>query len=92
MTKRISLCKYCGEPFQQTHGNQKYCNDTCRKYAILEQKAKYQRKRRKLINEHVLITNENEKLGTGFLSPHKQPNDLEEYKAIKKEMKRLGIK
>ena len=88
----MKYCSYCGKIFVYHHGNEKYCSDTCRKYALNEQKAKYQRKRRKLINDHVLISNENEKLGTGFLSSHKRNDEWEEYQAVQNEMKRLGLK
>lgn len=57
----------------------------------LESKAKYQRKRRKLINNGVLISNENKQVGTTFLSKHAHLDYKKEYKSINNEMKRLGL-
>lgn len=37
-------CKYCGNLFTKTHNRQVYCSDLCRKKALQDQKAKYQRK------------------------------------------------
>lgn len=85
-------CKYCGKPFFKTHHSIVYCSDTCRTYALREQKAKYQRKRRKLINTGELVSNENKYLGTQFLSGHRQSDFSKEYSAIRKEMRRLRLR
>ena len=88
-------CKWCGKPFLKKHNKEMYCCDECREQARLDQAAKYQRKRRKLIKNGVLVSNEyNNKafLGTQYLSQHRQETDEEEHKAILKEMKRLKLK
>lgn len=87
-----SICKYCGKPFNKGYKTEKYCSDRCRDNALREQKAEYQRKRRKLINKGVLISHENEYIGTQFLSQHRQKDFEDEHAAIIKEMKRLRLR
>lgn len=87
----LKNCKYCGKIFFCKHGNEEYCSYICRKYALQEKKNKYQRDRRKLINDGVLISNENEQLGTGFLSQHRHKSFDKEKEVIKKELERLGL-
>ena len=86
-----SKCKYCGKPFYKQHNKTCYCSDECRTLALKEQKAEYQRKRRKLINKGVLVSNEKEYIGTQFLSQHRQEDFEDEYESIQKEMKRLKL-
>ena len=87
-------CKYCGKPFFKTANKTCYCSDRCRNLAIKEQKAEYQRKRRKLIREGVLISNEkaSNDIGTGFIGEHKQDDFEEEYGVIQRELRRLRIR
>ena len=85
-------CKYCGKPFFKTANKTCYCSDRCRSLALKEQKAKYQRKRRKRIRNGEIASNESKYVGTGFLSHHKQEDDDKEHQAIRKEMKRLRIR
>ena len=85
-------CEYCGQPFYRPNKYFKYCSDRCRSLALKEQKAKYQRKRRKLINDGVLVSNESKYIGTQFLSQHRQEDFKEEHEAIIKEMKRLKLR
>lgn len=87
-----AICKYCGKPFYKSANRTCYCSDRCRTLALKEQKAEYQRKRRKLIRNGVLISNETEYVGTGFLSKNRQEDFDDEKKAIEKELKRLRIK
>lgn len=87
----LTTCKYCGEEFIRTQNPQKYCSKECFTWGRREQKAKYQRKRRMLINKGVLISNENNKLGTNYLSSHRHKNFIEEYQAIQKEKRRIGV-
>lgn len=54
-------CKYCGKEFKKMHNREMYCSDKCRYNALREQKATYQRNRRKLIREGILISCENKK-------------------------------
>ena len=82
-------CKWCGKPFTKQHNRQEYCSEECFNFARLEQKAVYQRRRRKLINEGVIVSNENKHLGTGFLSEHCHDEFQEEYESIQKELTRI---
>jgi predicted nucleic acid-binding Zn ribbon protein len=86
-------CRWCGKGFNKKSNNEQYCSDKCRHYALLEQKAKYQRKRRKLLLKGVLISNSerNYLIGTNFLSARANPDFDKEYHAIRKEMARIGI-
>lgn len=89
--KKIIKCKYCGRSFRRKYQTQKYCCVNCRTFAYREQRSKYKRKRKKLINDGILISDENEKLGTGFLSEHRHKSFDKEKEAIKKELERLGL-
>ena len=82
-------CKWCGKPFEKQHNRQEYCSEECFKHARLEQKAIYQRKRRKLINKGLIVSSENEHLGTGYLSEHRWEDEEKEYESIQKELKRI---
>lgn len=68
-----------------------YCSDDCRIKAHQDQDARYRRRRRKLINNGEIISNENKYVGTGFLSHRKQEDEEEELAAIRKELKRLKL-
>jgi len=85
-------CKYCGKPFIKTANRQVYCSERCRSLALKEQKAKYQRSRRKRIREGELVSNETKYVGTGFLSQHRQEDFNDEMLALEKEMRRLKIR
>ena len=87
-----AICKYCGKPFTKRHNRQVYCSDSCRLNARREQKARYQRERRKRIRSGELVSNESKYVGTGFLSQHRQEDYDQEMEAILKEMKRLKIR
>ena len=86
-------CIYCGKGFNKTENKQLYCSDYCRTQARKEQKAAYQRKRRKLINQGVLIVQDTEKapLGSSFLSKHAHNDFTRERNALLKEKRRLGL-
>ena len=87
-----STCKWCGKQFNKTHNHQVYCCPTCKKFARLEQKARYQRKRRYLIRIGELVSNETKQIGTNFLS-HRRRKDFDtEHLMIRKEMKRLKLR
>lgn len=87
----ISKCKYCGRIFIKFENKTCYCREACRTWAVREQKAKYQQKRRKLINDGELISNENNKLGTSYLSKHRNSNFNKELVSIRREAKRIGV-
>ncbi|MBO7443693.1 MAG: hypothetical protein J6T69_02605 [Methanobrevibacter sp.] len=88
-------CKYCGKRFYKTANKTCYCSDRCRTLALREQKAEYQRKRRKLIRDGVLVA-PNEKasndIGTGYIGEHRNEDELEELNVIRRELRRLRIK
>lgn len=92
----VSRCKYCGKPFTKNHNREMYCSDDCRLNARREQKAKYQAKRRLLIKQKVLIVDEYKKYGLGSYGTsangHRKNKFSQEYMAIQKEMKRIGLK
>lgn len=88
-------CKYCGKPFFKTANRTCYCSDRCRTLALREQKAEYQRKRRKMIRDGVLVApNEqvSNDIGTGFIGEHRNYDDLEEWNIISRELRRLRIR
>ena len=85
-------CEYCGKPFTKNKEHRRYCSTQCAKYARLEHKADYQKTRRKQINNKELISNENEYIGTSYLSQHRRKNFNEEHAKIQKEMRRLKLK
>ena len=87
-----AICKYCGKKLFKTANKTCYCSDRCRNLALKEQKARYQRERRKRIRHGELVSNESKYVGTGFLSQHRQEDYDQEMEAILKEMKRLKIR
>lgn len=88
----ISKCKYCGTTYIKTENKSGFCSDECRRKSIQDSKARYQRKRRKLIRDGVLISNERNYIGTGLLSKHANNDWSKEHKSILKELKRIGVK
>ena len=85
------ICKYCGKPFLKKYRTEKYCSDECRTKAHQDQDAEYQRKKRRLIHNGEIISNERKYVGTGYLSHRKQEKDEDEHAAIRKEMRRLKL-
>lgn len=86
----MSICKYCGKPFTKKHNKQLYCSEECSHKATQDNKARYQRKRRKSIRDGELISNETQKLGTIYFPKEKGNWDLEkEY--IERAKRNAGI-
>ena len=91
-------CSYCGKPFDKTGlpNRVMYCSEKCRMNARLEQKAAYQRKRRRLARNGVIIISDKEKgcttYNSNFLSEHRHKDFRREQRAIEREMKRLKLK
>lgn len=85
----LSYCKYCGRPFIKTHNRQVYCGEECKSWSRKEQKAIYQRKRRRLINKGILISNETQRLGTSHLSQNRHIDEVKEFLAVHTELKRI---
>ena len=84
-------CEYCGTIFTKNKDHRRYCSTQCAKYARLEHKADYQKHRRKQINNKELISNENEYIGTSFLSKNRRKDFKTEHEKIQKEMRRLKL-
>lgn len=87
----LAICKYCGKTFQKHHNRQVYCCDSCRENGYKERKVKYSRKRRKLIREGEIVCNAPKDLGESNLREHRKPNFDEEFKVIKRELRRLRL-
>lgn len=64
----VTTCKYCGSTFIKLENATKYCSKHCRDKATQDNKANYQRKRRRKIRNGELISNETEKIGTFYFS------------------------
>lgn len=89
----IGKCRRCGRPFIKFHNRSTLCSDKCKDFNTQDSKAKYQRKRRKLINDGVLITNETNQIGTStvLLSKNIKNTWDEEHNVILKEKRRVGL-
>lgn len=87
----ISKCKYCGTKYVKTENKTAFCGDECRCKSKQDSKAKYQRKRRKLIRDGELVSNEAKYIGTGYLSKHPQNDFKDELASILKEKRRIGV-
>lgn len=85
-------CAYCGTWFNKKYRTEKYCSDDCRHKAVQDQKARYQVKRRKSMKYGFLISNENKRLGTGYVSEHMREDTDLEAKMIRDELKRLHLR
>lgn len=86
----LSKCKYCGKLFIKFQNKTLYCSQECKCKSTQDNKAKYQRKRRKSIREGHLISNETEKLGTTYF-PKKIGSWIEEQRRIKYAKRKAGI-
>ena len=89
----ISICHYCGKPFVKIHNRSTLCSYECKVKSTQDNKARYQRNRRKLINKGVLISNETNQIGTStvLLSKNIKSDFEEEHNVILKEKKRVGL-
>ena len=86
----LRKCKYCGKDYIKLQNKTLYCSQDCKNKANQDNKAKYQRKRRKLIKDGELISNETQKLGTTYFPEY--TNDWQkEREMIKKAKKHAGI-
>lgn len=88
----LRKCKYCGKSFIKTANRQELCSSLCKHYSLQDAKAAYQRKRRRLIRDGVLISNETKKLGNSHLDQHSVKDFDKEFRCVKYELRRLGIK
>lgn len=87
----ISKCKYCGTTYTKTQNRTMFCSNECRTKSKQDSKAKYQRKRRKLIRDREIISNERNYIGTGLLSKHANKDFKKEHHSILKECRRIGV-
>lgn len=87
----LKKCKYCGRLFIKTANRQELCSSLCKHYSLQDAKAVYQRKRRRLIHDGVLISNENKKLGNSRLETKPKTDFNHEHRCIQYELKRLGL-
>ena len=90
----IGKCRRCGKPFIKLQNRSTLCSEECRTYNTQDSKSNYQRKRRKLIRDGELITNENDnQIGTSTvrLSKHVKPTWEEEHHTILQEKRRVGL-
>ncbi len=89
----IGHCKRCGKPFIKLENRSTLCSYRCKQLNTQDNKAKYQRKRRKLINSGALISNETKQIGTStvLLSKGIKPTFEEEHNVILKEKARVGL-
>lgn len=86
----LRKCKYCGKHYIKLQNKTLYCSQDCRDKATQDNKAKYQRKRRKSIRDGELISNESKKLGTTYF-PKYNKDWQEEQKIVKKAKRNAGI-
>lgn len=88
-----SKCRRCGRLFIKFTNRSTLCSDECKTSNNQDNKASYQRKRRKLINDGVLISNETKQVGTStvLLSKHIKPTFEEEHSVILREKRRVGL-
>ena len=86
----ISKCKYCGREYIKKENRQTLCSTNCKHKSTQDNKAAYQRKRRRLINQGIIISQETEKIGTVYF-PEKIGDWDEEIILIKKIKRRTGI-
>lgn len=89
----LAKCERCGKLFIKIENRSTLCSETCKVLNIQDNKAKYQRKRRKLINKGVLISNETNQIGTStvLLSKGIKSNFDDEHIAILREKRRVGL-
>lgn len=87
----LAKCKYCGNLFIKFENKTLYCSEDCKCKSTQDNKAKYQRKRRKLIREGELVSNETKKIGTTYFPKSPITNFKEEYSLIRKAKKKVGI-
>lgn len=89
----ISKCKYCGKPYFRQHNKNTLCSYRCKIKSQQDSKAKYQRKRRKDIQNGNLIVRDKQQLGTStvLLSKERKPTFEEEHLVILREKRRVGI-
>ena len=89
----VAKCSRCGRPFIKVENRSTLCSYKCLQLNTQDNKAKYQRKRRKLINDGHLISNESNQVGTStvLLSKNIKPTFEEEHHHILREKRRVGL-
>lgn len=89
----VGKCRRCGNLFIKLENRSTLCSLECKNLNTQDAKAKYQRKRRKLINDGVLVSNETNQIGTStvLLSKNIKPTFEEEHLTIQREKRRVGL-
>ena len=89
----LGKCRRCGKLFIKFENRSTLCSDKCKNYNTQDNKAKYQRKRRKLINDGFLVSNETKQIGTSTvrLSKSIKSDWEEEHSVILAEKRRVGL-
>lgn len=89
----ISRCNYCKRLFIKFENRSTLCSYKCKVKSTQDNKAKYQRKRRKAINDGELISNETNQIGTStvLLSKSIKDNFVDEHNVILREKRRVGL-
>ena len=87
---RVEKCSYCGALFIKKSNAQKLCSQHCRHESQLESKRKYSNKRNleKHYNTRRVNLTTLGSLGT-ISSSHRNPNEKEETRIIKSQLKRI---
>ena len=85
----LKKCKWCGKPFKKKHNRQMYCCKECAKEA---EKEKALKRWLKWFYKHKKEMYQTALLGTSSLGQHREEDFNKEYKAIRKELKRLKLK
>jgi len=78
-------CKWCPDWFEYSHGNSKYCSDTCKKEALLEQKRNYQRAYRWKNRRETEL----KKMGTAMIGAHRIDDIQIESVVVRRERNRV---
>lgn len=77
----IKKCHYCGKWYVPTHHRQVYCDKSCSKKALQDQKNKWKR-------ENWIPKIEN---GTSFITEKRKEDFNDELRQVRGELRRLGL-
>lgn len=84
-------CSWCGKYFIKKHHSEKYCSDTCRKEARVEQ-SRHKSHRWYHRHKHELSEKQRWGLGSGLLGQHRTEDFEEEYLKIQNEFRWLHLR
>lgn len=90
---RIKTCKWCGRTFRvpktREYNATKYCCIKCSYYAYLEKHLEAQNNYTK---KYDILKNDNNRLGSKGIGPHREEDFEKEYEIIRKELRKRGLK